>query len=92
LPHSGVASCLISRTSIRHRNAFHHPLHRGMLAVFHLHPILRPPGLVRSVTPLRDQALKAHIAGGEKQVGANLALFKGRDKDAAWAPAIAVQG
>ena len=44
--------------------AVYHPAHRRVLPVLHLHPVLRPAALVSTVAALRDQALKAHVAGG----------------------------
>jgi hypothetical protein len=38
--------------------------------------------LIRTVAALRHQTLQPQAAGGAKQVGTDLALFRGRDKDA----------
>ena len=53
-----------------------------MRPVLHLDPVLRPASLIGTVAALRYQTLKTHVAGGAKQVGNDLALFRGRDKDA----------
>ena len=34
----------------------HHPVHRRMPAVLHLHPVLRPPGLIVEVVTHNDHA------------------------------------
>ena len=34
----------------------HHPVHRRTLAVLHLHPVLRPPGLIVEVVTRNDHA------------------------------------
>ena len=53
-----------------------------MLAVLDLDPMLRPTSLIGTVAALGDQTLKAHPAGGAKQVGTDLALFEWRNEDA----------
>jgi hypothetical protein len=40
----------------------------------------------RAGPALRHQAFEAHVAGGPEQVGADLALLEGRDKDAVRPP------
>jgi hypothetical protein len=42
----------------------HHPVHRRVLPVFHLDPVLRPTSLIGPVPALRDQTLQTHVAGG----------------------------
>jgi len=36
---------------------------------------------LRTIRALRHHALKAHVAGGAKQVGTNFALLEGRHED-----------
>lgn len=35
----------------------HHPIHRRVLPVLHLHPMLRPAALIRALSMLGDKAL-----------------------------------
>jgi hypothetical protein len=39
-------------------------------------------GTVRTIGQFRHHAFEAHVAGGAKQIGADLALLEGRDEDA----------
>ena len=60
----------------------HHAIQCRMLPVLDLDPVPRPPGLIRPIAMLRDQALQPHPARRIEQVGADLALLEGRSKDA----------
>jgi hypothetical protein len=62
--------------------AVHHPAHRRVLPVHHLHPVLRPAALVGAVAVLRDKTLKTHPAGRPEQVRPDLAAFERVDEDA----------
>jgi hypothetical protein len=53
-----------------------------VVAVLYLDPVLRAASLIRPVTALRHQALKAHVAGGAEQVRADLAALERVDEDA----------
>jgi len=53
-----------------------------MHPVLDLHPVLRPASLIGPVPALRHQPFKTHVAGGTKQIGADLALFERCNEDA----------
>jgi len=53
-----------------------------MFAVFHLHPVLRPAGLIGRVSTFADHTLKPELACLAEQVRADLALLKWRDENA----------
>jgi len=57
-----------------------------MRSVLHLDPMPRPASLIGPVKALRHQALQPHVAGGAEQIGADLAPFERRDKDAVRPP------
>jgi hypothetical protein len=50
--------------------------------VLHLYPVLRPTSLIRPVPALTHQTFEPHVAGGNKQIWPDLALFKVAQKDA----------
>jgi len=62
----------------------HHPIHRRVLPVLDLDPVLGPTGLIGSIPALRRQAFKAHIAGRAEEIRADLAALKRIDKDSVW--------
>jgi hypothetical protein len=53
-----------------------------VLAVLHLDPVLRPAAPIGAASALRDQALKAHVAGGAEEIGTDLTLLEWADEDA----------
>ena len=53
-----------------------------MFAVFHLHPVLRPAGLIGPVSAFADHTLKPELACLAEKVRADLALLKWRDENA----------
>jgi hypothetical protein len=53
-----------------------------MPAVLHLDPVLRSAAPIRAVPTLRDQTLKAHVAGGAEEIRADLTLLEWADEDA----------
>ena len=57
-----------------------------MCPVLDLDPVRRPAGTVWTITAFRNQAFQAHVAGGTKEVGADLALFEIADEDALRSP------
>ena len=53
-----------------------------MTSVLHLHPIGTAAGAVWTIAALRYKAFQAHVAGGAKEVGTDLALLKVADENA----------
>src|SRR6266478_5016371 len=56
-----------------------------MTSVFHFHPIGTAARAVWTIAALRYQAFQAHVAGGAKEVGADVALLKVTDESVAGA-------
>ena len=67
------AANLRRQTSQRGGAHIHHPLHRGLLPIVDLHPVLRPSTLMRAVAALRDDVFKTHLAGRPVEIRTNLA-------------------
>jgi hypothetical protein len=57
-------------------------IHRRMLPVLHLHPVLRPASLIGAVTTLRHQTFKAHAAGSTEEIRTNFTTLEWVDEDA----------
>lgn len=64
------------------RKSVHHPVHRRMLAVLDLDPVLRWSTAIGPIAMFRDQSLKSELAYLQKQVRPDLAPFEVAHKDA----------
>jgi hypothetical protein len=60
----------------------HHPLHRRVLPVLHLDPMLRPAASIGPVAMLRHQTFEPHVARCAKEIRADLAALERADEDA----------